>query len=151
MVCPACGNSLETPRLRELVRLPVEESDTPASAGWGPRHGVLTAGLLFAAVLAAGGAWFASNEPAPPPPFDAVERAERVDIGLDRMPATDLWKLYHSYYEPMMRQGMQRNEPPHDAALRDAIQASRLYQRVLFIAAGAVAAAAIGLFALLPK
>lgn len=151
VVCPSCGNSLETPRLRDLVQLPVEETEAPPASGWSPRHGVLTAGLLLAAVLAGGGAWVAANEPAPPAPFDASARAASVDRGLENMSATDLWKSYYTYYEPMMRFGMQQNEPPRDAALRDAIRASQLNQRVLNFAAGTLAVLAVLLFALMPK
>ena len=151
VVCPSCGNSLETPRLRDLVQLPVEETEAVSSAGWSPRQGVLTAGLLLAATLAGLGAWAASNEPAPQAPVDLSAREAMVEKNLDQLSATDLWRSYYAFYEPMTRLGLQQQESPRDAALREAILASQLNQSVLFIAAGVIAAAAFVLFALMPK
>lgn len=151
VTCPACGETLETPRLRDLVRLPTEEAEAPAASSWSPRQGVLTAGLLLAAALAGGGWWFAANEPQPPEPFDASIRSALVEKGLEEMSPTDLWKSYYAFYEPMTQRGLQRAETRLDRQTKEALRLSHLYQRVLFFAAGAVAVAAAAICLVLPK
>ncbi|QDT70441.1 hypothetical protein MalM25_33890 [Planctomycetes bacterium MalM25] len=151
VTCPACGETLETPRLRDLVQLPTEEAQTPPKSGWSPRQGVLTAGLLLAAALAGGGGWFAANEPQPPAPFDPSARSALVEKGLEQMSATDLWKTYHAFYQPMMQHGLQSSETHLDRNTKEAIRMSHLYQRTLFFAAAAVAVAAGAIYCVLPK
>lgn len=150
-VCAECGATQSIPRLGQLRELPLETVSTNASGGWGFRQGLLTAGLLLSAALAAGAAWFAANEPAPPQEFNANSRAEMIDADLELMSPRDLWGLFTFRYQPMITNGMQRFENPQERAIRSAITRSQLFRDGLLYAAGGVLAAALGAFALLPK
>lgn len=148
VACPECGASQTVPRLRDLRELPLEPTSGRARGGWGFRQGVLTTGLLVSAALAAGGAWFAANEPAPPAEFNAANRNELITADLDRMSALDLWALYEFRYAPMRTNGMQVAENPQDAVIERAIERSRFGRKVCLYAAGGVLALAVGVFAL---
>ncbi|WP_146445311.1 hypothetical protein [Botrimarina colliarenosi] len=146
-----CGAEREAPRLRELRQLPTDQPEAKATAGWGFRQGVLSAGLVIAGLLAGVAGWFAAIEPAAPEPFDAAARQAAVEQGLDAMPPVGLWQLQKTYYEPLVRNGFEVAQSPQDQAILARIDQCRLYRNSLLAAAGVVAALAVGAFVALPR
>jgi hypothetical protein len=131
--------------------LPVEDNAVLAAAGWSFRNGVLSAGLLVAAALAAGAGWFAAAEPAPPAPPDLVARLASVERQLDAMSPAALYRLYTDVYKPLADRGFQEVQTPADAATLRRIDECRLYRNVLLGAAGAVVVVTLVLFGVAPK
>lgn len=146
-----CGQGVEVPRLRDLRELPVEADTANTGKGWSFRMGVLSAGLVLAALLAGAAGWFEINEPDPPAPFNAEARAEVVDRNLDQMAPADLVKLLSSVYEPAVSQGFTVAESPREEFIRRAIELSQQYQRILLLTAAGVLAVTVVLFAVSPK
>lgn len=151
VTCPDCGVTQSVPRLRDLRELPVEATDKPQASGWGFRQGVLTAGLLLAAALAAGAGWWAANEPGAPPEFNAATRNEDVAADLDRLSPADMWALYTFRYAPMAMNGMRVEANPRDQAANREIAQIRFYRDLCLYAAGGVLAVTLGAFAMLPR
>lgn len=146
-----CGARLDVPRLGEMRGLPVESAAAEATAGWGFRNGVLSAGLLVAGALAAGAGWFAAAEPDPPAPPDLVARQASVERQLDAMPPAALFRLYTDVYKPLTDRGFQEVKSPEDVATLRRIDECRLYRNVLLGAAGAVVVVTLVLFGVAPK
>lgn len=142
-----CGARLEVPRLGEMRQLPTDESVAATAAGWGFRQGVLTAGLMLAAALAAGAGWFAAVEPEPPAPPDAVARQAAVERQVDAMSPRDLHRLLIQVYEPLAKRGFKEAKSPADVATLQRIDECRLYRNVLLGAAGAVVVVSLVLLA----
>lgn len=149
--CSECGASLPVPRLRDLRDLPVEACSQSTGGGWGFRQGVLTAGLLLAAALAAGAGWFTATEPEAPPEFDAASRDAVVEADLEKMAPVDLWSLYLYRYAPMMTNGMQVAPNPGQEYAQRLVDRNRMNRDLCLYGAGGVLALSLGAFALLPR
>ena len=73
-----CGTTLEVPTLRRMQELAPAQQIATEAASWGFRQGALSLGLILAAFLALGGAWYTVVEPAPPAPIDLVAREAAI-------------------------------------------------------------------------
>lgn len=147
-----CGQRLEAPRLRELQLLPVEEQAGGAStSAWGFRQGLLSVGLILAALLAAGGLWFARQAPEPPKPFDAEARRALVEKSLEQMSPTELWEMFRTIYEPSARRGLVQAESAGEKGVLAQIEFCETYRDRLWFAAGGVLVATLLVYALLPQ
>lgn len=151
VTCGECGALQSVPRLRDLRELPVEADSQSTSSGWGFRQGVLTAGLLLVAALAAGAGWFAATEPESPPKFNAASRDELVEADLEKLSPVDLWSLYLFRYAPMAIDGMQVAPNPGQEYANRMIDRSRMNRDLCLYGAGGVLALSLGAFALLPR
>lgn len=133
-----CGAPLDVPRLGELRSLPSEHTTSAAHrrGGWNARLGVLTAGLIAAAVLAAGAGWLMLTAPTPTPAPDPTSIAEDFDKQIEQMRPVDLWRMQTFVYDPLARRGLEKIESPVDRELELRIQQSRFFSTLLSIAAG---------------
>lgn len=150
VACP-CGRSVEVPTLRRLREMPVAGDAEAAGAGWGFSQGVLALGLIVAALLLGGAGWLRAAEPSPPTPPDAEKQRAAVAEGIGRLSPADAWALWEGGYKPLAQRGFNDASSGQQRAVAAAIDRSRAVQRGLAIAAGAVVALTLAVFAFLPR
>jgi hypothetical protein len=140
--CPSCGRRLDVPPLRMLRHLPqAEPAVEKASSAWGPRQGVVTAGILLAAVLLLIALWSRFTEPSVPE-FNPDNRLQSVDTALDTMTPEQGWQLWVDLYRPMAERGLAVIEDPHKQAIEQYVAKKRFFQTTMLVAAGICAAVA---------
>lgn len=113
--------------------------------------GVLSAGILAAAMLATVAGWVAATEPSPPPAYNPAARLAQVERGLDDLSPAELWRIYNEIYQPLLRRGFEVEVSPRDAAIEAAIAQARWRRNALLVAAVGVVAAAGLVAAVAPK
>jgi hypothetical protein len=142
VVCLKCGRQLEVPPLRMLRHLPqATAAAEKASFAWGPRQGVMTAGVVLAVALLAVALWSRLSEPSVPE-FSPSARLQSVDTALDTMTPVQAWDLWITLYRPMAERGLAVMEDPHKPAIEQYVAKKRFFQKTMLIAAGACAAVA---------
>ena len=131
VACPSCGVQLEVPTLRKLGHLPVAAQTTAqAPSTWGPRQGVVTAGLILAAALAGIALWSRFSEPAVPH-FDPAARLQSVKQAVESITPVQSWHLWIEVYRPMAERGFAIIEDPHKPAIEQYIAKQRFFQKTL--------------------
>ncbi|TWT30164.1 hypothetical protein KOR34_47220 [Posidoniimonas corsicana] len=148
VVCE-CGAELDVPPLRQLRDLPldVQPGDAPSARGggeWSFRAGVLTAGLLIAAVLAGLGGWWWATEPPMPGGFDPNATAQRMEGLVDQMNAKQAYKQWVEFYS--LNRPLAPVTDPRTQAAIDHVRHMRLVRTTLVIAGAVVAVLSLLLF-----
>ena len=87
--CPACGHTLEVPKLRDLGKVPFrEQASVPLRAGWNPRHLM----ILLGSLVAIGCGLLLVVVPAPAPRPDDTLMIKRAVYGTEIHDAYEVWK-----------------------------------------------------------
>ena len=141
VVC-ACGAQHDVPTLRKLRHLPsATQGGAPtARRAWNARKGVVTAGLIVAAVFTAITFWVRLAEPKIAQ-FEATNYLESVEQRLET-PAT-AWQWWNSYYHPLAERGFPLFQPTNAPLIQHEIAKRRFLQGVLMTCAGICAAVAL--------
>ena len=147
----ACGITLDAPPLRQLRELPLADEDDRTTAGWGFRQGFVTAGVVLAALLAAGGGWIAYNTPDGPRPLDMGLYLNVLDQNIDGMTPGQGYELWVNGYKTLAVLGFSDEGSQRSDALQQYVQTQKIYSRGLLIAAGAVLAGSLVAAVALPR
>lgn len=151
-VACVCGASIEVPTLRQIRELPqaapagLKSSDP---SGWGVRQGVLSAGLLLAAILG-GISWYMwLVDPPPPADFDPQARNQAVAEGLSNL--TPLEGFQRWVYDYKSLRELNELQDPRDMVLRSYLLKRRIIRAALLGAAGLVLLGSLAAYFALPR
>ena len=154
-----CGAELEVPTLRKMRELPqagdsggvsrqsgATAGNSRQSGGWGVSQGVLTAGLLLAAILGAAGGAFWKLEPDPPPEFDPQWRTKTMRESVDSWTPAQSFEVWRQVYRPITTSQLEELVNPYEAPTLEKIAIYRMYRWIFLGLAALVAASAVILF-----
>jgi len=119
---------------------------TQQAGGWGFAQGLLTAGLLLAAILTAVGGYFWINEPPPPAKFDAALRIEHTHSNIDGWSAHESFEAWRQIYRPLVTSQIEELiNPLEEPTLRN-IALYRMYRWTFLGLAALVGLGAVFVF-----
>ena len=151
VVCE-CGKTLPVPALRKLRELPLaEETEQTTGATWSFRHGVLSAGLLLAIGLAAGGAYLWFTEPQPPPDLDISALSDQITEGVEQFTPAQGYEYWANRLANLGQLGFEPVNDKRRQRVLNKIAEQRAMMASLLIASGVVALISLALFAALPR
>ena len=133
-----CGTTLEVPTLRRMQELAPAQQIATEAASWGFRQGALSLGLILAAFLALGGAWYTVVEPAPPAPIDLVAREAAIRSNFANLTPLSSWSLWINAYKPLGLVGLSEVQSLEEVATAQRIEICRSRRNYLLMAAGVV-------------
>jgi hypothetical protein len=137
-----CGARLEVPPLRQLRGLPLAPAtDSGKRSTWNVRKGVISAGLVLAALFSvvAGLSWFTKPSL---PKFDPTERMQVVDERLANLSPAEAWRLWVDVYVPLDQTGLSEFQHLDEASIQQQISRHRFFTVTMLIPAGLFLASA---------
>jgi hypothetical protein len=142
VVCQ-CGKKLDVPPLRQLRELPLAPgTDEHVLSAWTARHGVITAALVLAMLLAivGGYSWYTGPSPLK---FDPELRTRVVEQGIAGLSPADGWRMWVNSYLTLARQGLQEFPAGNEQAFTQETAKHRIIAAAMLIPAGILIAVAI--------